>query len=73
MKKEIENFVSKRVARHKRLRGGVYFIDQIPRSPAGKILRGILRERAKNECILSNKYTNKDWYLEDSNQFKSKL
>ena len=51
MKEEIKNFVSQKVAQHKRLRGGIYFIDQIPKSPSGKILRRLLRERAKNECI----------------------
>jgi 4-coumarate--CoA ligase len=55
MKEEIKNFVFQRVAQHKRLRGGVYFIDKIPKSPSGKILRRLLRERAKNECILNNK------------------
>jgi 4-coumarate--CoA ligase len=51
LKEEIKNFVSQRVAPHKKLRGGVYFIDKIPKSPSGKILRRFLRERAKNECI----------------------
>ena len=51
LKEEIKNFVSQRVAPHKKLRGGVYFIDKIPKSAAGKILRRFLREKAKNECI----------------------
>jgi 4-coumarate--CoA ligase len=51
LKEEIKNFISQRVAPHKKLRGGVYFIDKIPKSPSGKILRRFLRERAKNECI----------------------
>jgi acyl-coenzyme A synthetase/AMP-(fatty) acid ligase len=51
LKEEIKNFVSRKVAPHKKLRGGVYFIDKIPKSPAGKILRRFLREKAKNECI----------------------
>jgi len=39
-------WVSERVANHKKLRGGVEVIDVIPKSPSGKILRKILRDRA---------------------------
>lgn len=46
--KELEKFVADNVSSPKRLRGGVYFIDTIPRNPTGKILRRELRERAKN-------------------------
>jgi acyl-coenzyme A synthetase/AMP-(fatty) acid ligase len=35
------------VANHKRLRGGVVFLEAIPKSPAGKILRRELRDLAK--------------------------
>ena len=42
---DIVKFVEERVAPHKKLRGGVEFIDQIPKSPSGKILRRILRSR----------------------------
>ncbi|CAG8613767.1 5422_t:CDS:10 [Funneliformis caledonium] len=48
MKEEIKEFVSQRVSNHKKLRGGVYFTDQIPKSPSGKILRRFLRESVKN-------------------------
>jgi len=51
LKEEIKNYVSQKVAPYKKLRGGVYFIDKIPKSPAGKILRRLLRERVKTECI----------------------
>ena len=47
--KEIVLFVEKRVARHKRLFGGVRFVDQIPKNPSGKILRKMLREKAAKE------------------------
>ncbi|ESO93533.1 hypothetical protein LOTGIDRAFT_232607 [Lottia gigantea] len=40
----ILKFVEEKVAQHKRLRGGVEFIDVIPKSPSGKILRRQLRE-----------------------------
>ncbi|RKP04468.1 hypothetical protein THASP1DRAFT_2515, partial [Thamnocephalis sphaerospora] len=42
---DLVNYVSARVAAHKQLRGGVEFVDAIPRSPSGKILRRLLRER----------------------------
>ena len=40
---DVVKFVAARVAPHKKLRGGVEFIDQIPKSPSGKILRRLLR------------------------------
>ncbi|CAG8611492.1 14525_t:CDS:10 [Dentiscutata erythropus] len=45
--KEIQSFVNEKVAQHKKLRGGVLFIDRIPKSEAGKILKGLLREKLK--------------------------
>ena len=47
--KEIQEWVRNRVAKHKFLRGGVVIIDQVPKSPAGKILRRQLRDLAKAE------------------------
>jgi acyl-coenzyme A synthetase/AMP-(fatty) acid ligase len=35
----ISKHVTKNLARYKRLTGGVFFIDEIPRNPTGKILR----------------------------------
>ncbi|KIW78388.1 hypothetical protein Z517_08223 [Fonsecaea pedrosoi CBS 271.37] len=46
---EIVQWLAKKVANHKRLRGGVRFIDEIPKSAAGKILRRLLKEKAKEE------------------------
>lgn len=43
----IVEWVKGRVAGHKQLRGGVMFMDAIPKSPAGKILRKDLRVLAK--------------------------
>lgn len=43
--KEIIDFVGSKLAKHKQLRGGVIFLDVIPKSPSGKILRRILRDR----------------------------
>jgi acyl-coenzyme A synthetase/AMP-(fatty) acid ligase len=47
--REVQAWVAARVAHHKALRGGVVVVDAIPKSPSGKILRNILRERAKKE------------------------
>ncbi|OLN85890.1 4-coumarate-CoA ligase-like protein 2 [Colletotrichum chlorophyti] len=46
---EIAKWLEERVSKHKRLRGGVAFTDVIPKNPSGKILRKILREKAKEE------------------------
>ena len=46
---EIKDFVKANVADYKQLRGGVVFLDVIPKSPSGKILRKDLRELAKKE------------------------
>ncbi|KAI9335352.1 hypothetical protein DFJ73DRAFT_893949 [Zopfochytrium polystomum] len=46
---EIEAHVAARVAPHKRLRGGVAFVDEIPKAASGKILRRVLRERERSE------------------------
>jgi acyl-CoA synthetase (AMP-forming)/AMP-acid ligase II len=47
---EIMDFVAERVAPHKRLRY-LEFIDKIPRSPSGKILRRVLVERERARVI----------------------
>lgn len=46
---EIVQWLAGKVANHKRLRGGVRFIDEVPKSAAGKILRRLLKEKAKKE------------------------
>ena len=46
---EIMAWVAKQVSTHKRLRGGVIFIDAIPKSPSGKILRKVLRDEVKRQ------------------------
>jgi acyl-CoA synthetase (AMP-forming)/AMP-acid ligase II len=43
---ELMNFVAARVAPHKKVRA-VEFIDEIPKSPSGKILRRVLKERVR--------------------------
>jgi acyl-coenzyme A synthetase/AMP-(fatty) acid ligase len=43
--REIKRHVEKEKSRHKWLKGGVEFIDAIPKSPSGKILRRLLRDQ----------------------------
>ncbi|KAF2834921.1 phenylacetyl-CoA ligase-like protein [Patellaria atrata CBS 101060] len=45
--REIAKHVEQHKARHKWLKGGVEFIDAIPKSPSGKILRRLLRDKDK--------------------------
>ena len=46
---KIMSWLAERVANHKKLRGGVRFVDEVPKSASGKILRRILKEEAKKE------------------------
>ena len=46
---EIVKWLDGKVANHKRLRGGVKFIDEIPKSASGKILRRLLKDKVKQE------------------------
>lgn len=50
---EVAKWVADRAASYKKLRGGVVFVEAIPKSPAGKILRKVLREEAKREKNVS--------------------
>ncbi|KAF2483340.1 4-coumarate-CoA ligase [Neohortaea acidophila] len=47
---DIQNWMARRVARHKRLDGGVKFIDEVPKSTSGKIQRVIMRQWAKQDA-----------------------
>lgn len=47
---DVEKWVAGRVAKHKQLLGGVVFIDEVPKSPSGKIQRKVLREWAKRDA-----------------------
>lgn len=42
----IVKWTASKVARHKQLTGGVVFIDEVPKSPSGKIQRKVLRDWA---------------------------
>ena len=41
---EVQKVVDGKVDDHKKLRGGVHFVDKIPRNPQGKILRRKLND-----------------------------
>ncbi|KAI6014829.1 hypothetical protein BKA83DRAFT_98244 [Pisolithus microcarpus] len=49
IKQSIIQHVASKKAAHKRLSGGVEFIDAIPKAPTGKLLRRVLRDRARKQ------------------------
>ena len=52
---EIVKWMDGKVANHKKLRGGVRFIEEIPKSASGKILRRLLKDKVKQEEESSGK------------------
>lgn len=53
MEKNLHEWFNKQVVPYKRLRGGIKFVDAIPKSAAGKILRRVLVEAAKKEQAIA--------------------
>jgi acyl-CoA synthetase (AMP-forming)/AMP-acid ligase II len=51
----IIQYVSDVKVQYKWLKGGVEFIDAIPKNPSGKLLRRILREKARADRAASEK------------------
>lgn len=49
LEKEIVDWLAQRVANHKKLRGGVKFTTEIPKSASGKILRRMLKVKYQEE------------------------
>ncbi|KFY52853.1 hypothetical protein V496_08139 [Pseudogymnoascus sp. VKM F-4515 (FW-2607)] len=49
LEKVISAWLHKKVAPYKKLRGGIRFVDEIPKSATGKVLRRVLAEQAKSE------------------------
>ncbi|KAL4807018.1 hypothetical protein BDV18DRAFT_136682 [Aspergillus unguis] len=47
----IHAWINPKIANHKRLRGGIHVLDQIPKSPSGKILRRQLKELLKRRKL----------------------
>jgi len=46
---DIKEWVKEKLAPFKRLEGGVHFIDKVPKSASGKILRRLLVDQIKAE------------------------
>ncbi|KAI4289786.1 MAG: hypothetical protein L6R35_000952 [Caloplaca aegaea] len=46
---DISAWLAAKVASHKRLRGGIRFVEEIPKSASGKILRRMLKVKAQEE------------------------
>lgn len=67
---EIIKFIEERVAPHKALRGGVEFIEQIPRALSGKILRKELKQKMKADLQNLKEERNKE---EGENVLRSKI
>ncbi|KAF2236218.1 phenylacetyl-CoA ligase [Viridothelium virens] len=51
---QVEEFIQCRVSKQKRLCGGVVFLNSIPKTPAGKIVRRELRDKANREIRNGN-------------------
>ena len=47
--KKIIDWMNSKVANHKKLRGGIKFVDAVPKSPSGKLLRRLLKDQARKE------------------------
>ncbi|KAF6819023.1 AMP-binding enzyme [Colletotrichum musicola] len=45
--KDLQEYVQAKKAPHKWIKGGIEFVEAIPKSPSGKILRRILRDRER--------------------------
>jgi 4-coumarate--CoA ligase len=46
---DVKKCIAERLIYYKRLDGGVVFVDAIPKTASGKILKRVLRERAERE------------------------
>ncbi|KAI5848711.1 hypothetical protein DFP73DRAFT_542151 [Morchella snyderi] len=51
---ELIKFIDEKVANHKKMRGGIRFVSEIPKSVSGKLLRRVLKERAAQEEAKKN-------------------
>jgi acyl-coenzyme A synthetase/AMP-(fatty) acid ligase len=47
--KDVAEWLDKKVAPSKRLRGGVQFVEAIPKSASGKILRRLVKQQHREE------------------------
>ncbi|CAI7654814.1 unnamed protein product [Penicillium crustosum] len=49
--RSVTEFVASQVAGYKQLKGGVIFVDSLPKSPTGKLLRRLLKDIDDTGCI----------------------
>jgi len=49
---DIQEWFSKKVAKHKQLKGGVMFVDEVPKLASGKIVRKLLKEWSKRDAAV---------------------
>ena len=54
LKHDISKYVKDHKSRHKWLDGGIQFLELIPKSPSGKILRRLLRDKDKEARMRSS-------------------
>ncbi|KAK3059416.1 hypothetical protein LTS18_010921, partial [Coniosporium uncinatum] len=52
---DVKEFVGSRLAKYKRLEGGVRFVEAIPKNASGKILKRILKEEVAKEMRMAHK------------------
>lgn len=55
LEKKIVDWLAGKLASHKRLRAGVRFLDVVPKSVSGKILRRVLKDKAAEEDKMGGK------------------
>lgn len=55
----IVQWLNAKVANHKKLRGGVKFVESVPKSASGKLLRRMLKDRARKEYAEEEKMRKK--------------
>lgn len=48
-KEEVNSYLEGEVASYKKVRGGIEFVDEIPKSASGKILRRVLKDRERSK------------------------
>jgi 4-coumarate--CoA ligase len=53
MEREVKKHISERLAAYKQLTGGVKFVNEIPKSASGKILKRELRAETEKEMMTS--------------------
>jgi 4-coumarate--CoA ligase len=49
---QIHDWMNTRIAKHKRLVGGIAFVPEIPKLASGKLVRKVLKEWAKKDAQL---------------------